>query len=141
MVVPVGSVAVANIDEGFAKQFAQNESVINDLLRDIAITVRDDAQKTAAFIDRTGNLRKSIGMRKSKFERGGYIVKATGRNRISGATRARGFHAHLVEFGHVKVLWGRRTGERVPPHPFMRPALERGRAYAEQRIRSLQQRG
>lgn len=33
-------------------------------------------------------------------------------------------HAHLVEFGHKKVLWGHSTNERVPAHPFMRPTLD-----------------
>lgn len=39
---------------------------------------------------------------------------------------------HLVERGHKKVIFGRRTGGRVPPHPFMKPAWDAnvGRAQA-----------
>ncbi|MBM9615306.1 hypothetical protein JWJ90_13560 [Desulfobulbus rhabdoformis] len=131
------SVSLVDWDAGIAAQLAQNTEVIDALLSDVADVIRDDAKATSAFIDRTHNLRKSIGKRRSKFINGGYIVKATGRNRGTGATRARGFHAFLVEFGHVKVLWGKRTSEHVPPHPFMRPAVERGRLYATKRINEL----
>lgn len=31
---------------------------------------------------------------------------------------------HLVEYGHAEVLYGVPTGRRVPPHPFMRPAVD-----------------
>jgi len=138
----IASVRVADLDEGFAQQLAQNEEEIDKLLKKIAQFVRDDAKTTAKTIDEgfddlTGNLRKSIGMRKSKFIRGGYIVKASGRNRKDGAERAKGFHAHLVEFGHLKVLWGKQTSERVRPHPFMRPALKRGMMYAAQEISQM----
>lgn len=138
MVVAVGSVTISNIDSGFAEQLLRNEEVVDSFLEEVARFVRDDAKGTAAFVDRTGNLRKSIGMRKSKFPKGGWIVKAAGRNKINGSTRARGFHAHLVEFGHRMVTSsGRDTGKRVPPHPFMRPALEKGKAYASSKIGSI----
>jgi len=78
----------------------------------VAATVRDKAQATSAFIDRSGKLRDSITMRKSKFEDGGYIVVAKDPK------------AHLIEWGHVKILWGKITGERVPAKSFMRKALE-----------------
>jgi hypothetical protein len=137
MVIAIGSVVVEDIASGFSQQMGKNEEEIDKFLRDVAAHIRDDAKSTAAFIDRTGNLRKSIGMRKSKFVRGGYIVKATGRNRGEGATSARGFHAWLVEFGHVKVLWGKRTSGRVAPKPYMRPAVEKGKVYAAQRISAM----
>lgn len=35
-----------------------------------------------------------------------------------------GAHGHLVELGHEEVLWGIRTGRRVPPYPFARPAVD-----------------
>jgi hypothetical protein len=35
-----------------------------------------------------------------------------------------GAHAHLVEFGHRSVLWGRRTGGMVQGKRFMLPAIE-----------------
>lgn len=135
--IPTGSVSIADLDAGFVAQLQQNKEAIDVILKDIAVHVRDEAKRTSAFADKTGNLRKSIGMRKSKFIDGGYIVKASGRNRLEGAEGARGFHAWLVEFGHVKVLWGKRTGGRVPPRPFMRPALEKGKAYAASTIRGI----
>ena len=39
-----------------------------------------------------------------------------------------GNHAHLVEFGHKKVLWGKRTAEHVPAYPFFRPAIREANA-------------
>lgn len=137
MVVAVGRVAVVDIDASFAAIAKQSEEIVDAFLKDVAAHVRDEAKTTAAFIDKTGNLRRSIGMRKSKFIRGGYIVKASGRNRAEGATGGKGFHAHLVEFGHSKVLWGRRTGGRVAPRPFMRPALEKGKAYAASKLSGM----
>lgn len=92
-------------------------------LKDVAEYVEREAQTTLAYQDKTGNLRKKTKLRVSKFEDGGYIVQA------------RQPHAHLVEYGHVLIAWGRPTGKRVPPHPFMRPALEKGIAYAVAKFR------
>lgn len=128
-----GSVTMEDLDAGFSRQLAGNKAEIDAFIKDVAGRVRDSAKQTAAFIDKTGNLRRSIGMRKSKFIDGGYIVKATGRNRSDD----KGYHAGLVEFGHAKVLWGRRTNGRVPPHPFMRPALAKGSAYAASKINGM----
>ena len=40
-------------------------------------------------------------------------------------------HAHLVEFGHRKVLWGRETGGQVAGKPFLRPCGRRDTSTAE----------
>jgi len=99
---------------------AELENWVDANCETVAHEVAADAEHSAAFADQSGMLRDSIVARKSKFKDGGWIV-------LSDVP-----HAHLVEFGHVKVLWGRRTNEKVPPHPFMRPALDRaiGRAIA-----------
>lgn len=121
----VATVTTGDLEAGFLAQLEQNKDEVDKLISQVADFVRDDAKRTASFIDRTGNLRRSIRKRKSKFIDGGYIVTASGRNRSDD----KGFHAALIEFGHVKVLWGRRTNGRVAPRQFMRPALEKGRAY------------
>lgn len=133
----VEGISINDLDELVAKQLAENEEVLDEFLSKVADAIRDDARTTSDFIDKTRNLRRSIGKRKSKFPRGGYIVKASGRNRAEGADGAKGFHAWLVEFGHVKVLWGRRTSERVRPHPFMSNAVKRGKMFALQEIQRL----
>ena len=56
------------------------------------------------------HLRQSIAPKKSRYELGGWIVRATAP------------HAHNVEFGHLKVLWGHVTSEHVPAHSFLRKA-------------------
>lgn len=43
---------------------------------------------------------------------------------VVGPQYPAGAHGHLVEHGHEEVLFGRRTGRRVPPSPFMRPAVD-----------------
>lgn len=123
-------VSISDLDAGLHAQLSEVMEAVDANLKEVATVVRDDAKHTADFIDKTRNLRKSIGMRKSKFPDGGYIVKASGRNRDTDSESAKGFHAHLVEFGHVMVLWGKRTGEHVPAIPFMRKALARGFAHA-----------
>ena len=85
---------------------------IDDNAEDIAQEIEFRAQATAAFIDKTGRLRKSIKARKSKYEGGGWIVGAWSP------------HAWLVEFGHELIDWysGRKVGH-VPEHKFLRTAL------------------
>ena len=117
MALMSASVSLKNI-EGLDLQLADVMQAIDGNLEATADYVEAEAQTTAAFQDKTGKLRSKIKKQKSKFADGGWIVVA------------RAPHAHLVEYGHVKVLWGRQTGERVPPHPFLRPALEKGIRFA-----------
>ena len=98
-------------------------------LKDIAEYVEQEAQTTLAYQDKTGKLRKKTQLKVSKYEDGGYIVQA------------RAPHAHLVEYGHVLVAWGRVTGKRVKPHPFLRPALEKGVVYAIMKLRDQMKKG
>ena len=59
----------------------------------------------------------------------GYLLKRFKRNRsnfsrqqfIAGCSAP---HAHLLEYGHVKWIYGKNTGEHVPASPFIRPAEE-----------------
>lgn len=110
-------VRVTDID-GLDASLAEIMDAIDQNLEATAQFVEQEARVSAAFQDKTGKLRKSIKLKQSKFEDGGWIVVA------------RAPHAHLVEFGHVKWLWGKPTSGRVPPKPFLRPALEKGIRYA-----------
>ena len=77
----------------------------------IAKNIAQEAKATTAFIDRTGELRKSIKVKKSKFEDGGYIVRAGGR---------KAKQAWLIEHG-------RSPGDNypgAPAKPFLKPALD-----------------
>lgn len=138
--------SVDEIERVFKSQLIEIMDAIDANLEEIAEFVYRDAKNTAEFIDRTGNLRASIAKRKSKFLEGGWIVKASGRN--GRGDIGKGFHAHLVEFGHVIVARGKKTdkrfkrgkklgntGKRVQARPFMRPALAKGWAYALQLFR------
>ncbi len=126
------SVHIDGFDTALANVVDDAVKVIDKHLSDTADFVKNDAKATSVFADKSGNLRKSIKKRKSKFVNGGYIVVASGRN----TKGEKGNHAHLIEYGHVKVLWGKETGERVPPYPFMRPAAEKGNAFLAAKIGS-----
>lgn len=67
----------------------------------------------------TGNLRKSIGAR-STGERRGPVTIAIGPRVGKGF---KGYHGHLVEFGHKLVRAGVTYGH-VAARPFMRPAWD-----------------
>lgn len=54
-----------------------------------------------------------------------------------GPTYPQGAHGHLVEYGHAKVLWGKRTGEQVKGKPFMRPAADTTEAAQQAKIISV----
>lgn len=80
---------------------------IDDNAEQIARDIAADARASVNVV--TGNLKKSIRAKKSKFENGGWIIQATAP------------HAHLIEFG-----W--KTKNKNPSEtakPFLRPALER----------------
>jgi len=117
-------ISLTNMD-GFDAQLAEVVVAVEANLKEVASLVYSEAKGTAAFADKTGNLRKSIRLQKSKYIDGGYIVRASGRN-LGGGDGDKGYHAHLIEFGHSMWAWGNRTGKRVDAHPFMRPAKEKG---------------
>ena len=96
-----------------AKHFLdQLEDYLDENAKKIATDIRIDAKATADFIDRTGKLRRSIKVKKSKFDDGGYIVKAGGKGAMQ---------AWLIEHG-------RSPGDGYPgskAKPFLKPALDR----------------
>lgn len=68
----------------------------------------------------TGNLLRSIGRKRVAFSKAREIGTVRVGPRIGAGYK--GHHAHLLEFGHRKVLWGRRTNERVKAYSFIEPA-------------------
>lgn len=125
MALMSANVSLKNI-EGLDLQLADVLKAIDGNLEATADYVEAEAKTTAAFKDLTKTLRSRIKKQKSKFADGGWIVVA------------RAPHAHLVEYGHVMIAWGRPTGKRVPPHPFLRPALEKGIRYAAAKFKEAQ---
>lgn len=63
----------------------------------------------------------------------GVVVRdyANGPAAIVGPQYPAGAHGHLVEFGHDEVLWGQRTGRRVKPKPFLRPAADQTKSQQQ----------
>ena len=115
----VSRVALADLDAALDEILA----AVDADLSGIADYVEAEAKTTARFADKTGNLRKTIKKRKSKFPEGGYIVVATAP------------HAHLVEFGHAMWVKGVYVKDHVKPRRFLRQAKEKGWREAIRRFR------
>lgn len=118
------NVSLVNLQKEFDIALGDILEAVDKNLEEVADTIFQSAKTTPAFNDKTGSLRRSIRIKKSKYNDNGYIVAATGRNRGKGG--GVGYHAHFIEFGHVLIAWGRVTGKRVAARPFMRPAKEVG---------------
>ncbi|HUT92652.1 MAG TPA: hypothetical protein VMY37_24380 [Thermoguttaceae bacterium] len=69
------------------------------------------------------HLSETIGVVVRTYPASGTILAVAGP--IAGSRYGyKGNIGHLVEAGHAKVLWGRVTGEQVPPYPFLAPAWD-----------------
>ncbi len=115
----VSRVALADLDAALDEILV----AVDADLSGIADYVEAEAKTTARFADKTGNLRKTIKKRKSKFPEGGYVVVATAP------------HAHLVEFGHAMWVKGVYVKDHVKPRKFLRTAKEKGWREAIRRFR------
>lgn len=113
------------------REFEQRlQEHIDDKCKEIAEQIKIDAKAGAymaerKFKDKTGKLRKSIKVKKSRFEDGGYIVKAGGRGAMQ---------AWLIEHGHGGPY-------PAPPFPFMKPALDKNIRFAEMKLREKMKTG
>ena len=99
---------------------------IDSALGTVAAQVYEKAKATTAFRDKTGKLRRSIWIYRSKYENGGYViyVKAP--------------HSHLVEFGHAVVTKdGKVLEHRVPGKFFLRKARTSVRRTVDETLRGM----
>ena len=84
---------------------------IDSDLGGIAAQVFEKAKSSTAFRDKTGRLRQSIWIYRSKYKDGGYVVYV------------KAPHSHLVEFGHMQVAKdGKTVLKQVPGKHFLRKA-------------------
>lgn len=84
---------------------------IDSDLGGIAAQVFEKAKASTAFRDKTGRLRQSIKLYRSKYKDGGYVVYV------------KAPHSHLVEFGHAIVTKdGTVLEHRVTGKHFLRKA-------------------
>ena len=89
---------------------------IDTELEAVAGEVAEEARASTLFKDskKTKNkLRRSISVRKSKYEFGGWLVMA------------RAPHAHLIEFGHLMVSHNGKVLGHVAARPFLHTARDR----------------
>ena len=106
-------VSQAAVDVDIDAITADVREMMEPQLEYLAERVADEARRTSEFADKTGELRRSISAKKSKFEDGGYIVIAKAQ------------HAHLVEFGHVQVTKNGDVVGSVAARPFLRRAKDK----------------
>lgn len=102
---------------------AVREKYLKQGLRKAGAVVRNEARKRCPkggprTGDKEGKKHLADTIRSEQRDYGEKLVQVIGPEYPAGA------HGHLVEFGHEEVLFGRATGRRVPPHPFMRPAAD-----------------
>jgi len=134
------------LDAAFAAALQGIVGNVDAVLHEAAIEVGFAARRSTAFQDYKGTgresksskrkwsrnakrLRHSIQVERSKFEGGGFIVTA------------RAPHAHLVEKGHLLVTKDKngivKVRGHVPPHAFLRPALDAARAKIIARLQVM----
>ena len=101
------------------------QSALDPGVKAASTIVRDEAKRTTAFRDRSGQLRAAIKSKRVKKK--GYTVKW----KVAPDGR-KAPHGHLVEKGHAIVRGGKTVGE-VPPHVFLEIAAKASddRAVAE----------
>lgn len=87
--------------------------------------------------NKTGRLRDSLGTEKISVRKSNQIgLVYVGPRRKRGK---KGFHGHLVEFGH-KLVSSKKSGKRqigfVRPYPFMEPAFHQTKAEVTENIKT-----
>lgn len=113
------------IDWNQKELMAEFEAACDEVAEAGAQKIASDMRSTTLFKDKTGNLRKSIAVHKSRFKGGGYVVGAWAP------------HAHLIEFGTTErfqktgFLQAKSVGA-VRPRPFVQQAIERNRRRIQQ---------
>ena len=99
---------------------------IDSDLGGIAAQVFEKAKSSMAFRDKTGRLRQSIWIYRSKYKDGGYVVYV------------KAPHSHLVEFGHAVVTKdGKVLEHRVPGKFFLRKARNAVRRTVDETLRGM----
>lgn len=121
----------------------QLQETINNILRDFVDSTNeavDDAAKAAAD-HAAQSLRQSSPSLSGDYARGWAVkidnkAKKANRARVIVYNRTDYQLTHLLENGHVKVVWGHRTGDRVGPKVHIKPVETKANAEFLARIRA-----
>jgi HK97 gp10 family phage protein len=115
--VDVSLLGVNGLADELERMVANAAAVENEALQAAATPILEDAQHTTAFIDRSGDLRKSLRLSKVKFKKSSRYI-------LVGQLDSEAFYARMVEFGT----------STADAHPFLEPAFEQHRAEAQEII-------
>jgi len=109
-----------------------------------ARVVRNRARQLAPRSSQTGSTSKKSDSQKARSNARRFnlsksifsITKIYGTKVLSmvGPRRPDGNIGHLLEFGHAKVLWGKKTSGVVRERPFMRPAADATRGEQKKAV-------
>ena len=132
------SIQDVTVDIDVGGIIAEVKEAVRPGLRAVADEVAARARSTAAFVDKTGELRKSIRVEDPGQDAPFLLVRA---GEYTYDSKHYSPHAHLIEFGHAKVTPGGRVLGFTPARPFMAPAvsevLERADEIAAQAMRPV----
>jgi len=98
---------------------------VNESIKEVAKESQQDLKVAGSFENRTGKYRKGW---KIQFTESRLGLSATIYNKVYQLT-------HLLESGHAKVLWGRRTGETVKAFPHIEAVNEEAHRKLEEEIK------
>ncbi len=116
MSVEISLSGVADLLDKLGRMSANSEKIQDEALQSAAKPVLTDAEQTTAFVDRSGTLRKSLKISKTKTRKKGKYV----------LIQADAFYGRMVEFGT----------SRAAAHPFLQPALEKNKQEVTEIIKT-----
>ncbi|HWQ89521.1 MAG TPA: HK97-gp10 family putative phage morphogenesis protein [Desulfitobacteriaceae bacterium] len=117
MGVEISLSGIADLVEELERMAANSAKIQDEVLQTAAEPVLQEARRTTAFHDRSGKLRGSLNISKSKIRKGQRYV----------LVQADEFYGRMVEFGTSKMS----------ARPFLQPALERNEKIVLEIIRNV----
>ena len=113
---------------------AVREKAVREANKEAGRLVRNEMRSRAPQSKKTGTASKLSRAKKERADARRFNLSKSiwSKTKIYGTTvltmvgprRPDGNHAHLIEFGHQAVYWGRQSSDFVEPRPFMRESID-----------------
>lgn len=108
----------------FNEYSAEMQEEVNEAIRDVAKESRKELKVSGDFNNRTGKYRKGWTITYNKMRYGLEAIVHNSRYQLT----------HLLESGHAKVLWGRKTNETVKAFPHIAAVNDEAQRKLEEEI-------